>query len=275
MVDDNNTNRQIFQELLDSWGLSTRLCQSVDEAVETLQEAKAKREPFHLVLTDFQMPDKNGLDLIREIRELKFDLPIILLSSGIFSPEEDESIRPLARLEKPVRPDDLLLALGRALGLGTKSEKKARKPNETEPSLAPLQILLAEDVDVNQKVAMRMLSQLGHTVLLANNGEEALHLLETKKFDLILMDIQMPIMDGVTTTHIIREREKAGAPSTPIVAMTANAMKGDREKYLEAGMNSYISKPIRFTELAERLNEIIRRFNLGGFRAPPTETPET
>lgn len=153
--------------------------------------------------------------------------------------------------------------------------KPADKPTEPETvsseSVPPLQILLAEDNPVNQETATTMLSKLGHTIVVANNGREALELLAQRQFDLVFMDVQMPEMDGMTATGKIREGETATGQHVPIVAMTAHAMKGDEERCLAAGMDDYIAKPIRRKAIATVVARVVEKFSIGKDKGRPNQ----
>ncbi|MDR0881282.1 MAG: response regulator [Candidatus Adiutrix sp.] len=273
VVDDNQTNRHILQQYLKFWGFEVQESSGADEALALLKRAEEDRRPVNVLLTDLQMPGKDGLELIKSARAAWPDLPVILLTSGNLPDGLSAQAQYQAHLDKPIRSDDLLRALYTALnileGLNAEALKSmmARQKDEIPASRVSLKILMAEDVEINQKVVSRMLAKLGHQVRLANNGEEALAAIRADNFDLVFMDIQMPVMDGVTATRIIREEENP-ATHLPIVAMTAHAMKGDRENYLETGMDSYISKPIHFAELATVIEDIIDRFDLASQRRP-------
>jgi len=207
----------------------------------------------------------------------ELEKPAILMLSSSTAPGDAGRSRELgvaALLTKPIRRKDLLEALLQVISGALVQRVTGRLPDSLSASGAErkLRILLAEDNAVNQTVAMRMLQKHRHEVVVAGNGKEVLELLRDPKrhFDLILMDIQMPEMDGFAATAAIRDSEKGTGRHIPIVAMTAHAMKGDRERCLAAGMDSYISKPIRTTELSRLLDGFTGR---GGILAPPSETP--
>jgi two-component system, sensor histidine kinase and response regulator len=262
VVDDNKTNRQILQGLLTRWGALPTCTESANEALSDLDSAHKAQKPYQLVLTDMHMPDVDGFGLVEEIRRRPEILPltIVMLTSAGHAGDA-ERCRELgiqSYLYKPVRKQELLSAILRALG----------HPQTAAPSLAAipggrlapptgLHILLAEDNRTNQTVATRMLQKMGHSLVVANNGNEALLLLATNRFDVVLMDIQMPEMDGLSTTIKIRETERETRMHLPIIAMTAHAMKGDRERCIEAGMDGYVSKPISSQELEEALAGVL------------------
>ncbi len=254
VVDDNKTNRRILEGMLTRWGAQTTCAESAEQALSELDAACYAGQPHQLVLTDMHMPVMDGFGLVEQIRRNPEMLPltvIMLTSAG--HPGDVERCRKLgipSYLYKPVRKRELLAAILRALG----HPQIAAAPPTVMPAGRPrqpkgLHILLAEDNRINQTVATRMLQKMGHSLLVAGNGNEALSLLTSHRFDLVLMDIQMPEMDGLTTTRKIREGERGTRMHLPIIAMTAHAMKGDRERCIEAGMDGYVSKPISSQEL--------------------------
>jgi PAS domain S-box-containing protein len=258
VVDDNRTNRFILQETLHKWQLDTTLAASVDEALETIRGAS---HPFSLVITDLHMPGKDGFDLTRQIRELPGgdDVPVILLTSGAGRGDSD-TCRDLGikrHLLKPTKHSELLAAILYSIGIDGYSPRQGRDllPASVDAT-APKNILLVEDGPTNQKLAMAMLRKWNHQVALATNGREAVDAWRENDFDLILMDLQMPEMDGLEATRMIRRLEWGTRMHIPIIAMTAHAMPGDMEKCLAAGMDGYISKPVRKNNLYEVLNAI-------------------
>ena len=259
IVDDNETNLRILQETLMAWGMETRRSTSVDEALALAKVAVGSKRPFALILSDLQMPEKDGVDLLRAVRadvELTH-LPIILLTSGNL-PNDIQSATGKpgafdAVLDKPVRPEVLMRAVAAALNIWESydAQEIERETERELPSGPKLKILLAEDVEMNQMVASRMLAELGHSVVVVGDGRQALEAVCAEPYDLVLMDIQMPVMDGVQATLGIREMERQGVIKNKvrIVAMTANALKGDKDKYLAVGMDGYIAKPILLVDL--------------------------
>ncbi|MDR1491077.1 MAG: response regulator [Desulfovibrio sp.] len=272
VVDDNAANRRIFMEQLRSWGMSAYECAGVDEALRHMHFAMDTRHPLDLVLSDLQMPEKDGIDLINAMRkeeELK-NIPVILLSSCLIAVEREKESLCRAHLVKPVRPEDLLRAISGVLGVGcpsaAKKECESRRPDYKAPGTdVCLEILLVEDLEMNQVVATYMLKELGHNARVVDNGKLALDALMERPYDLVFMDIQMPVMDGVEAVRRIRAHERSGvfAKYTPIIAMTANALRGDKEKYLEQGMDGYIDKPLNLTKLLEVIATVTTRFSLG------------
>jgi signal transduction histidine kinase/CheY-like chemotaxis protein len=254
VVDDNKTNRFIIQEILTAWQMKSTLVDDADIALSIMEQAGKDGKPFSLVLIDAQMPKVDGFTLAEQIRKNQqfADTKLIMLSS--MGRRGDalrcDELHVDAYLTKPVKQIELLDTIVNVFG---------KHPDKKQPSLITkhsirenrrhLHILLAEDNLVNRKLAMRILQKRGHTVVAANNGKEALIALEKESFDLILMDIQMPEVDGLEATAIIRDQEKGTGRHTPIIAMTAHAMEGDRKRCLEAGMDGHITKPIKAEEL--------------------------
>ena len=259
VVDDNATSREILREMLAEWGARPATAPDGPAALTALVRAAAEGEPFALMVLDAGMPGMDGLAVARRVRE-NADLPgpAVLLLTDAGRRLEDEGARKelgIRRcLTKPVKHSDLLEAVRDALGASAAS---GEAPSPAEGPVAPvrrLRILLAEDNAVNQKLAVRLLEKQGHAVAVVGNGREALAALEAGDFDAVLMDVSMPEMDGLEATGQVRRREaERGGRHMPIIAMTAHAMKGDRERCLAAGMDGYVSKPIRPDELARAL----------------------
>ena len=266
IVDDNATNRRVFREQLRSWGCRSAEAGSGAEALEMLREAAGKGEPFPVALVDFQMPAMDGAELARRI---KADPGIagtqLILATSI--PRRGDAARMLeagfeAYLTKPVKQshlyDTLVTLIGRRRGAPAERTRAiVTRHTLREGDHRRHRILLAEDNAVNQKVAVRMLEKAGCRCDLAANGREAVEAARRIAYDLILMDCQMPVMDGYQATREIRRRGE-GEAHVPIVAMTAHAMKGDREKCLEAGMDDYLSKPVTMPALEKLLQRYLR-----------------
>jgi PAS domain S-box-containing protein len=283
IVDDNATNRQILTLQGQSWGMLTRAAQSGAEALDWLRQG----EPFDLAILDMQMPQMDGLALAAEIRQQKGyqELPLVMLTS-LGKPEtKEESLKRLfaAFLTKPIKQSHLYEVLNQALvGQPIKIRPSRFLSSEVDPNFSqrlPLKILLAEDNVVNQQVALHLLHRLGYRADLAGNGLEVLEALHRQSYDVVFMDVQMPEMDGLTATRRICQgwSSDSGLGDTAensnsvdakpqlnhsksrkrprIIAMTANAMQGDREMCLEAGMDDYVSKPIRLEELVRALSK--------------------
>jgi PAS domain S-box-containing protein len=253
VVDDNATNRRILAELLISWHMKPMLAGSALEAVDLLQRAYQDGSPFRLVLTDAHMPNTDGFTLTKQIKsESNFANPIvIMLTSGdrVEDTARCEELGIAAYLLKPVKQSELLEAIELALGVMVPKRELTRDLEEPSRHHGPLRILLAEDSLVNQKLAVALLEKHGHRLTVVNNGIEAVSAFDQEEFDLILMDVQMPVMDGLEACASIRQRESASGRHIPIIAMTAYALKGDRQRCLDAGMDGYVSKPIRVQEL--------------------------
>jgi PAS domain S-box-containing protein len=257
VVDDNYTNRRILQGMLARWEMKVTLVEGGEEALAELSRAREAGEPYGLILTDLLMPKMDGFGLIELIRQRpNLSTATIMMLTSAGQRGDAAHCRELgvaAYLMKPIRQSELREAIARVVGA---REQQHAVPLITRFSLATalapatcLRVLLAEDNLVNQKVVTHLLEKRGHRVVVASNGREALDALEKETFDLVLMDVQMPDMDGLETTAAIREKEKESGAHQPVVALTANAMKGDREQCLVAGMDSYLTKPIRSDEL--------------------------
>jgi two-component system, sensor histidine kinase and response regulator len=266
VVDDNETNRYILQEMTSVWGMRAVVATGVDEAIQALQQAQRRGQPIQLVLTDMYMPKRDGFDLIEWIRGNPeyADVKVMILSSG---PQAEHRIRAAelkvtSYLTKPIKQSTLFDAIATAIGPAeaVKVEQAVPSTVDAGETARPLQVLLADDNPVNQMTGTTMLEKLGHSVVVAGNGREAIKKINTQAFDIVFMDVQMPEMDGMTATAEIRKSEEATGKHIPIVAMTAHAMKGDKEKCLKAGMDEYVSKPIRRQELTDVIARVAKRF---------------
>jgi len=262
VVDDNGTNRLILEEMLNNWGMKPTAVDSGQAALIEMGKAVGVGEPFRLALLDVMMPQMDGFALAEQIRKNPglSETPLIMLSSA-GSPGSNARCRQLGIdhcLIKPVKQSELLDSIIAVLRVATADEVTPQAADRERPdNVQSLRILLAEDGLVNQKVAVSLLEQRGHRVTVANNGREALAALDREAFDVVLMDVQMPTMDGFEATGIIRRKEEISDAHMPIIAMTAHAMKGDRERCLEAGMDGYIPKPIRAKNLYETVEGTI------------------
>jgi two-component system, sensor histidine kinase and response regulator len=265
VVDDNRTNRRILEGLLRHWGMVPTVVSSGDLALAELRAAATTATAFALVITDMHMPKMDGFGLVQNIREIPdlTQIPVMMLSSGAQRGDATRcsQLGIAAYLLKPVRQLELRDAISRVLQTPEQPHEAhvvtAASLVQDMPPARALHILVAEDHAVNQKLVTRLLEKRGHTVFLATNGKEALAASKTTPFDLILMDVQMPEMDGLEATRELRRRELITGKHCPIVAMTALAMKGDRERCLEAGMDDYLSKPIRPKELDAVLDSYV------------------
>ncbi|MFZ5832227.1 MAG: response regulator, partial [Planctomycetota bacterium] len=261
VVDDNATNQRILEETLRSWKTDPAIVGGAGEALLRLREAQRRGEPYRLVLTDAHMPQVDGFQLTQKIKqdpELMSTVVMMLTSGAHFDDASRcEELGIAAYLLKPIKQSELLEAIELALGICVADETSAAAEAGAS-ALGVLRVLLVEDSLVNQKLVVALLDEQGHQVTVANNGLEALTILESARFDLILMDVQMPEMDGLEATRAIRAMERQRGGHVPIVAMTAHALQGDRERCLEAGMDAYISKPLHAAQFFETVQTLVK-----------------
>jgi CheY-like chemotaxis protein/HPt (histidine-containing phosphotransfer) domain-containing protein len=258
VVDDNGTNRMILEELLVNWGMSAVVVDGGERALAELEKAEGEKRPFAIALLDVMMPRMDGFDLAARIRQQPAyrNMRILMLTSAGRTDAEDMRERlDISRiLLKPTKHSDLQSAMTEALGVGG---GRVEAPSDAGPAdLAPRKILLVEDNPVNRKVALELLGRRTHRVEVATNGQEAVDALAEQSFDVVLMDVHMPVMDGLTATRIIREREHGSGRHVPIVALTAGATAEDREHCLAAGMDNFISKPFRAEQLFQAVEAV-------------------
>lgn len=258
VVDDNFTNRRILSELLQHWHMQPVLADSAAAAHRALQTAEASQHPIRLILLDHHMPGEDGIQFAESLRGTRGQCPIIMISSGSTPIDVDLAEKyGIGRfMTKPVIASELLNEVLRQFGR-FKTAKLPQPPSAT-PSIQvqPRRVLLVEDNEINRRVAVGMMRSRGHQVVIAENGREAVNVLADQEFDVVLMDMQMPVMDGYEATAEIRNREHHTGGHIPIVAMTAEALKGDRERCLSAGMDDYVSKPI----IPADMYRVIERF---------------
>ena len=258
IVDDNATNRKVLSLQTDKWGMQPLATESPAEALRLIEAG----EQFDLAILDMHMPEMDGVELARRIRALRPSLPLVLFSSlGGREAATDPKLFD-AYLTKPARQSQMFDTLVNVLGDGAAPAAQAPVKPSIDPEMAthhPLRILLAEDNVVNQKLAMRLLQQMGYRADLASNGIEAVESVERQTYDVILMDVQMPEMDGLEASRRIVAGWPEPTARPRIVAMTANAMSGDREMCLAAGMDDYVTKPIRVDRLVEALYGVTPR----------------
>ncbi len=256
VVDDNGTNRRILEEMLKSWTLQPTVVDSGVAALTEMQRAANDGHPYKLVLLDCMMPGLDGFSLAELIGgNSALASPTMIMVSSATRAGDAERCRKLGinrHMTKPVIKSELFDAIVDALGEQT-DEIPLVEQDLPEIAGPPLHVLLVEDGLINQRVATGFLERAGHSVSLANNGQEAVDTTQHQSFDLVLMDVQMPVMDGHTATRLIRQREQETGEHLLIIAMTAAAMKGDREECLNAGMDAYISKPINVAELFQTI----------------------
>jgi CheY-like chemotaxis protein len=267
VVDDNATNRRVLAQMLASWHMKPVSVDHAIAAVDEMRRAHDRGTPFVLVLIDYMMPDIDGFQLAQQIKDdpiLRESILVMLTSAG----ERGHAAKCVelgiaAYLIKPIRQSELFEIICSSMQKSGPGKARASllTRHAVRESKLRLNLLLAEDNPVNQKLATRLLQKMGHSVKVVENGRQALAAFMKDQFDVILMDIQMPEMDGFEATAAIREREKTqdGTTHVPILAMTAHALAGDRERCLEAGMDGYVSKPINVQELAEALENLTTR----------------
>jgi CheY-like chemotaxis protein len=274
IVDDNATNRRVLHGMLTRWGMRPTAVEGGRAALQALQIAKSTGHPFPVILLDGQMPEMDGFtlaELIKKNPDLVGATIMMLTSAGhLGDAARCRELGISAYLVKPIRQGELLDAICTVLH---ESPTHVPVPLVTRHSLREAQnhlhILLVEDNAVNRTLAVRLLEKRGHTVSAAGEGQAALEALEKDSFDLVLMDIQMPIMDGFQATAAIRAKEKLAGGHLPIVAMTAHALKADQERCFAVGMDDYVSKPIRTSELFAAINRAV------GKSSSPAATHET
>lgn len=253
VVDDNEVNRYVLHRTLTSWGMKADVVENAEEALQALQH-----DEVSIVLTDVHLPKVDGYSLANEIRNLFPEIVILPISSSI-RPGDYEYCRSIGigrPLLKPVKDAVLKASLAQLLKKVENTNTVAIPDSQKQIGKQSLRILVVEDNAVNQRFAERFLAKRGHEIVLAGNGKEAIDAFRQDVFDVVLMDLQMPILDGFKATQIIRELPNGKV--TPIIAMTAHAMKEDRERCLNGGMDGYISKPIKPDELQEELDRVVR-----------------
>jgi CheY-like chemotaxis protein len=261
-VDDQEVNRKILTRQLESQGMAVVAVGSGAEALDLLTQGQS----FDVAVLDMQMPHMDGLELAKRMHRLpgSHQLPLVMLTS--LGRRDAKSAEFAGYVTKPVKAAQLYALLSKVLGGAVEKLGASKRPvNERLATLHPLRILLAEDNVVNQKVALRILEKMGYRADVASNGKEAVQAVERQNYDVVLMDVQMPEMDGVQATAAIRER--LGEHRPWIIALTANALQGDRERYLGVGMDDYLSKPLRVEELTKALT------HAATLQRPPVDHP--
>jgi CheY-like chemotaxis protein/HPt (histidine-containing phosphotransfer) domain-containing protein len=264
VVDDHASNRFSLEEMLRNWQMEPTIACNVQQAMAQLLMAQKAGMPYSVLLIDAHMPDEDGFELLRQIRDkpaLSAAVVMMLASGDLLADiSRCEQLGVANYLVKPIKQSELFDLLMRLLAATWVEEPAPAETAAVTTATGPrLRVLLAEDSPVNQTLALGVLKRFGHEVTLAENGRQALEALERSSFDVVLMDVQMPEMDGLEATAAIRAREKQTGRHTPIVAMTAHAMKGDRECCLAAGMDGYVAKPVRSHELATALEQALTK----------------
>ncbi|HEV2426139.1 MAG TPA: PAS domain S-box protein [Terriglobia bacterium] len=259
-VDDNDTNRRILGAMLVRWGMAPSLSESGRQALALLKESERSDDPYPLIIVDAQMPGMDGFTLVEKIKqELKLTTATIMMLTSGPQPGDTDRCRALgvaAYLTKPVCESELHEAVLRALGAHPPAHRPAPVQSASPAAPRSLRVLVVEDNTVNRLLAVRLLDKMGHKVIAAEGARQALEILDAGPFDAVLMDIQMPDMDGFEATAIVREKERNSGSHLPIIAMTAFAMEGDRERCLAAGMDGYVAKPINRKELIAALESV-------------------
>ncbi len=262
VVDDNEQVRRILVEMMAEWGMLPVAVEDGRAALQALEDARVQGEPFRLAILDSEMPQTDGLQLAERIRENPdfSNLPLLITAyPGKRHPAEFyRRLGVAARLLKPVGSKELLQGIMRTLGEGSANVADIPEQRSVAPEVRPLRILVVEDNAINQVVAVDMLQRLGNSSVVAGNGQEGLERLKSERFDLVLMDVQMPVKDGLTTTQEIREQERTSGAHIPIIAMTAHAMKGDKERCLAAGMDAYLTKPVSAARLRDAIESVLK-----------------
>ena len=271
VVDDNHTARRIVQEVLTGWGMKVRTAEDGASAIDWVGRAEGGegQKPIDLVVMDSQMPRMGGFELAHRLRRYSAldRTPFVMLTSSAARGDAARcrEVGISGYLPKPVRQSELLAVIMTALGDNSSRNSISESRLVTRYSVrtigfgSRLHILVAEDNHVNQKLAQKLLEKNGHNVEVVSNGVQAVEAVENRYFDLILMDIQMPELDGMKAAEIIRSKERARGLRIPIIAMTAYAMKGDRERFLESGFDGYVAKPIDPGQLFGTIEELMDR----------------
>ncbi len=265
VVDDNVTNRHIMGQLLRYWGMNPTVVASAAEALEVFRNSCHEGMTYQLVITDSIMPEMDGFELVRQLNNIPHcnTVSMMMLTSGGARGDAKRSLELgiAAYLTKPVRQDELFVAITNALEASSTTSSKTNliTRHSIRDSKRNLKILVAEDNPVNQRVARKFLEKMGHSVSLAGDGLEAVKAFQEDHYDLILMDVSMPEMNGVEATAAIRNVEISSGDHIPIIALTAHAIDGDRKKFMEAGMDGYISKPFKPDKLSEVIEDLIRK----------------
>jgi two-component system sensor histidine kinase/response regulator len=276
VVDDNATNRRILEATLRRWGFLPTLAESGAAALIALRQGQAQGKPFPLVLLDFQMPDMDGFQVVEQIRGIpELSHTTIMMLSSVGEGSDSARCRALgvtSYLTKPVRQQLLLDAIRAALSGAQRPDRPLLRPRAAttqRPLGRTHRILVAEDNPVNRRLVQVLLQRRGYEPVLVVDGSEAVRAVEGGAFDLVVMDVQMPVMDGFEATATIRVAEQGTGRHIPILALTAHALKGDREACLRAGMDAYVTKPIQAPEFFAAMERLLEQQD-----QQPTESPE-
>lgn len=260
LVDDEPINRRVIAAMLKSLGIDAEICSSAPEAIFQVRQAVQNSRPFDLILMDAWMPGMDGYMASEKLLEEGLILPaqlLILTSSALAGDAQRcKDLAISSYLTKPLTLSELKSALSHQLGLIDQQQPNSL---DRESSYADLKVLLAEDNPINQRLAIKLLEKIGISPELAEDGEAVLKAVQEEAFDLILMDVMMPKMDGLEATRQLRQQEKASCSNLPIIAMTANAMQGDKERCLEAGMNGYVAKPVKPQALFDEIARVVEQ----------------
>jgi CheY-like chemotaxis protein len=258
VVDDNATNQSILREMLLSWQMNPTVVGTAEATVNAIDEAIARQAQFSVILLDATMPIIDGFALAESLQRGGVSMrTVVMMLSSAAQIEDADRCRALgigASVTKPARQSDIMDAILSVLG-DTDTDLVPIPELQSKSTGPALRVLVAEDNPVNQELAMRLLQKAGHTVVVASTGRKALRACDEQPFDLILMDVQMPEMGGLEATRVLREKEKTSSRRVAIIAMTAHAVKGDRERCLAAGMDHYVSKPIDPRKLFGAIDE--------------------
>ena len=277
IVDANPTNRRILESTLTRWGIRATAVDSGHKAIQAVGAAASEGHPFQLILLDRHMPDNDGFEVAEQIKKLAgISDPVIMMLMSDTYPADASRCRALgisAHLLKPIVQIELLESIRKVLRVGPKtSDQRVLKPQMLPTERRGLRVLLAEDNLVNQKLAVRLLEKRGFSVTVAGDGRAAINALSTSEFDVVLMDVQMPGMDGLQAVAEIRRSEQATGGHLPVIALTAHALAGDQARCLAAGMDDYVSKPIDKTELFAAIERAVPRMTI--LSAVPSETAD-
>jgi len=268
IVDDNRASGDTLREVLDRWTFVATVVDSGAAAIDAVAAAEAGGTSFDLILIDAAMPETDGFALAHALQRRGSRAAVVMMLTTAGKRRKarnnERELHIAAYVTKPIKSRDLVAAIMRSMGArlgGDESGQVAGQPERGTPAVARrrLRLLLAEDNLINQRLMVRLLEKVGHTVTMVRNGRAALEALAATRFDMVLMDVQMPEMDGFEATAAIRAKERVSGEHIPLVAITAHAMRGDRERCLQAGFDGYVSKPIRFEELFDVIDDLVAR----------------